>query len=178
MVGFHDIPAVELVPQHPVVEIGGVFHHVGGIFLLGEHHGIVDVSLVGHPVFAYSVEIGDHQVALVLPGGADQRGGSVGGDPVVAVEKLQVFARCVVQRQVPGGGDAGVFLVEHPYPAVLPCIGVAQGAGAVGAAVVHQEKLKVLVGLIQNTVHAPLQRFFRVVDRHDDTDGWLHRALL
>ena len=171
----HDhVPAVELVPQYAVVEVGGAVHHVGHVFLPGQYALVADTALVGQPFPHHPVEVRHHHVAAALLGGAYHQAGAVGGDPVVAVHKLQVLAPGLLHAQVPRVGHAAVFLVDHPYPPVLPGIAVADGRGAVGGAVVHQQQLKVRIFLAQDAVHAPAQIFLRIVHRHDDAHRYRH----
>ena len=133
----HDFSAEELIPQHPIVVVGGVFHHIGGKGLPGHDPLLVDLPLVGDPFPGHPVKIRNHQVALGLLGGADQQPGGVRAEPVVTVQKLKVFPPRLIQRIVAGGGDSGVGLVDHADPRVLPGVLVTDGPGVVLAAVVH-----------------------------------------
>ena len=42
-----DRSSVQLIPQHPIVKIGGIFHHAGGKFLSGQHMGFADIAFSG-----------------------------------------------------------------------------------------------------------------------------------
>ena len=174
----HDIPAVELVPENTVVEIGRLLHHVGGVLLPGQYPVLVDVALAGDPLPHYPVKIGDDQVAVVLSRRLHQQLGGVGRDPVVAVQELKIDAPGPADANVPGIGHAGVLLVDDLDPGIRQGIRVADGAGAVLAAVVHQQQLKIRVLLAQDTVDAAANGLFRVVYGYDDADGWCHRAAL
>ena len=178
MVGLHDLPAVQLVPKNTIIEIRGIFHHVGGIFLPGENGVLVDVPLVGNPLSHHPVKIRDDQVALVVFRCPDQREGGLRRDPVIAVQKLEVGAPGLGKGQVPGVGHAGVFLVEHPDPLVPGGVAVTQAAGGVRAAVIDQQQLVILIRLVQNAVHTAGQGLFRVVYGNDDTDNRMHGGLL
>ena len=148
MVVLHDLPAVQLVPQYAVVKVSGVFHHVGGVFLPGEDGVLVDVALVGHPLTHDPVKVGDDQIALVVLRRPDQGQGGLRRDPIVAVQKLQVGAPGLGQGQVPGVGNTGVLLMKYLDSGVPGGLGVAQGAGGIGAAVVDQQQLIVLISLV------------------------------
>ena len=176
MMPLHDVPAVELVPQDPVVEVRRVLHHVGGVALPGEDGVLVDVPLPGQALPHHPVEVRHHQVAAVVLRRPHQGAGGVRGDPVVAVQELEVGPPGGVQGPVPGGGDAGVRLVQRPHPGVLGGVAVAEGAGAVGAAVLHQQQLKIRVLLVQDAVHTAGEGLFGPIDRDDDTDGRIHKS--
>ena len=175
VVGLHNLPAVELVPQHAVIEVRGVFHHVGGVFLPGHQAVIIDIALLGDPLAHHPVEVGDNQVAGPGFRGPDQRAGGVGSDPVITVQKLKISALGLVEGGVPGVGDAGVFLVDDPNPGIPGGICVADGTGTVGAAVVDQQQLKVGVLLVQNALNTAADGVFSVIDRDDDADGGGHK---
>ena len=177
-VALHDIPAVELVPQNAVVEVGGLLHHVGGVLLPGQHPVLVNVALAGDPLPHHPVEVRDDQVAVMVPGCLHQQLGGVGRDPVVTVQELEIDARSPADTDIPGIGHAGVLLVDDLDPGIRQGIRVADGAGAVLAAVVHQQQLKIRVLLAQDTVDAAANGLFRVVYGYDDADGWCHRAAL
>ena len=175
MVGFHDGPPVKLVPENAVVKIRRIFHHVGGVFFAGHHAVLVDVPLLGDPLADHPVEVRHDQVAPGVLCCPHQRGGGVRRQPVVAVQKLQVGSLRQIQRSIPGGGDAAVFLVDHPDTGIFCGIAVAQGAGGVRAAVIDQQEFKIGVFLIQNTLDAPADRAFRIINRDDDAYSGGHR---
>ena len=116
LAGGHQIP-LELVRQ------------VGEAFVSrirqGRLRGIADVL---HPE--------EQHVRAVFQDG--QRGLiQAGQHPVVRVHKLQIAPGGGVQARVAGGAGPGIFLMDHPHPAVLLGKPVAQRAAAVRAAVVH-----------------------------------------
>ena len=114
----------------------------------------------------------------MVPGCLHQQLGGVGRDPVVTVQELEIDARSPADTDIPGIGHAGVLLVDDLDPGIRQGIRVADGAGAVLAAVVHQQQLKIRVLLAQDTVDAAANGLFRVVYGYDDADGWCHRAAL
>ena len=71
----------------------------------------------------------------------------VGGYIVVAVHKADVRSPGQLQSRVPGGGQAAVFLVDHPDPAVRLAAAVADGGAVIRGAVIHQDQLKIPTGL-------------------------------
>ena len=69
---------------------------------------------------------------------------------------------------ISGRYQPAVFLVNTEKPSVFFGIAVAEGAGAVGGAVVHKDYLKVCEGLGQNAVKTLRQIGFYVVYGYDD----------
>ena len=65
--------------------------------------------------------------------------------------------------------------MQHPHPAVRLRKGVADRAGAVLAAVVGKDQLKVRVLLAQDAFHAAAQSGLRIVHRDDDADARFHK---
>ena len=172
---FHDGPAVELVPQHAVVEVGGIFHHVGSVFLPGHQPVLINVSLLGDPLPHDPVKVGDHQVAGAAFRCTHQASGGIRCDPVVAVQKLEIGSPGPVQGKISAGGNAGVLLMENLNTAVLGRIFVADRAGIVRAAVIHQQQFKIRIFLVQNTFNASPDGLLCIIDRDNDTDGGIHR---
>ena len=96
---------------------------------------------------------------------------------VVRVQKGDIRPPDIVQAQVPGLADAAVaLLVEHPDAVVLTGQLVAQGRGAVGAAVVHQQQLPVGKGLAADAFHTVPEKFLRLIDGHDDGNAGHRRS--
>ena len=102
-----------------------------------------------------------------------------GFHPVVGIDEGDVFAPCGFDAAVAGGGDAGVLLVDdvdvnlnvNPNVdlCVLPArILIADGSGAVGAAVIHQDELEVAERLGEQAIDTAPQIRRHVVHRDDD----------
>ena len=147
---------------------------MGGVFLPGEEAVLVDVALSGETLADHPVEVRDHQIAAMGLCGPDQRAGGVWGDPVITVQKLEIDALSQIQGMVAGGGDPGVFLVDRSHPGIPGGKFIADRAGAVGAAVVHQKQLQVGKLLVQDAGHTAPDGLFRIVNRHNDADHWFH----
>ena len=63
---FHNIPAVQLVPQHTVVKIRRVLHHMCCELFSGEHALLFDVSLGGQTLSYHAVKVGNDHITAVL----------------------------------------------------------------------------------------------------------------
>ena len=88
---------------------------------------------------------------------------------VVGIQKGDAGPPDMVQADIPGLADAAVaLLVEHPDAVILPGQLIAEGRGAVGAAVIHQQQLPVGKGLPPHALHAVSEKFLRLIDRHND----------
>ena len=112
---------------------------------------------------------GGHAAAARLQRG-QQHGVKVRLHQIVGVHKADVVPGDGVQPGVAGAGRTAVRLVDDPHPAVLRGQPVAQFAAAVGAAVLHQQQLQIVVGLGQHAAHRQRQQVFGVVHRHDNAD--------
>ena len=93
---------------------------------------------------------------------------------IVAVRKAQVFPRGRPQSCVFCRRRAAVFLVDDPNAAVPLGIGVADGTGIVGGAVVNEDDLQLFVVLRQDAVQALRQVGRHVIHRHNDRNHVLH----
>lgn len=143
---------------------------MGRIFLPAENRVFLNIALMGHPVSHHPVKVGNHQIALIFPGSAHQHGSGIRGNPVIAVQELQIHALRLRQSQIPGGGDTAVFLMQYPHPCIPLGKGVTQRTGGILAAVVNEQQLKILKILSQDTLHTPLNGFFRIVYGNNDAD--------
>ena len=86
---------------------------------------------------------------------------------IIAVHKGDIFSPGPVQPGVPGAAQAAVFLVDNGDPGVYLGIAVADAAGTVGGAVVHQKNLPDRL-LGQNGIQAPLQKGGHIIYGDDD----------
>ena len=59
----NDSTPVKLVPQNAIVEVGRVFHHVGGKILPAHQTVFLNIALGGDPLSHHTVEIRNNQVA-------------------------------------------------------------------------------------------------------------------
>ena len=77
---------------------------------------------------------------------------------------MPVRAPCCALQRVPrfSGGLLYTFF--------LCGIFVADGSAGIGGAIVHQQDLKIPVGLVQDAVHTPPEIGFHIVERDNDTD--------
>ena len=174
MVLFNNLPPVQLIPEYAVIEIRRVFHHVGGELLSRHAAVLLDIPLLGDALSRHPVKIRDHQIAAVLLGHAHQELRGVRRDPVVAVGKLKIGSPGVSHRQVPGRRHAAVFLMDHADPHIPRGVLVADGAGAILAAVVDEQQLEIRILLPEYAVHAAPQIFLRIVNRHNNGNHRVH----
>ena len=90
---------------------------------------------------------------------------------VVGVQKGNIVPLGLVDSQVSGLADALVLLpVKDANPIVLGGEPVAQGGGAVGGPVIHQDELPIGKGLAGYAVETAVQELLRLVDGDDDRD--------
>ncbi len=63
-----------------------------------------------------------------------------------------------------------VFLVDCCYTLFLCGIFVADGSTGIGGTIIHQQDLKIPIGLVQDAVHAAAEISLHIVDRNNDAD--------
>ena len=112
----------------------------------------------------------DDQILRLALLGGEHRFQQERGIGVVVVQKGQIFPPGPVHAVVASGASALVFLVDHHKAGVGLGVAVADGAGAVRAAVVHQDALPIGKGLGGEAVQAAGQIFFRPVYGNHDAD--------
>ena len=98
--------------------------------------------------------------------------------PVVAVHKADKFAGGALQTVVSGVGETAVGLVKDPDPRIPALPSVAKCPGAIGGAVVDQEDLEILMGLLHQTVQTPVQILGNIINRHNDRNQIIHFRFL
>ena len=168
---FDDAAAEKLVPQNAVIEIGRVPHHFIRIFLAGQELFLLDVSILGHLLADHTVEIGnDHIAGRIVLHGTDKKPRGVRRNPVIRIQKLNVSARCAVQCLISRIRHTGIRLVDGNDPCVLCRIPVNDLRCFILASVIHDQKLEIGIGLIQNALNASSDRLLRVICRYDNAD--------
>ena len=83
-----------------------------------------------------AVEIGDHQIAVMLCGGAYEQLCRIRCDPVIAVEKLQVSAASLADGEITAVRYASIFFVDDCNAGICGGVSIADVTGAVCASVV------------------------------------------
>ena len=106
-----------------------------------------------------------------------QRLDRFGFDPVVAVQKNNVFALRCVQRSIARRAQTAVFLVQHAHAAVRLRIAVADLCAPVGRSVVHKQYVQIGISLRKDRIHAFFQIRLHIVDRYSHSD-FLHDSFL
>ena len=89
---------------------------------------------------------------------------------VITVHKAEIRSLCPFEPCVACCRESPVFLVDCRYAFFLCGIFVADGSTGIGGTVVHQQGLKILIGLVQDAVHAAAEISLHIVDRDNDTD--------
>ena len=117
----------------------------------------------------------DDHVRLGPLGPLHQQLSGLQGDPVVGVHELQEFPGGLVDGDVAGGGHPAVLLVDDPDAGVHLGVHPADGQADVVAAVVDQQDLQVIIGLLADALDAGGQVGGGVVDGDDDAhQGLFH----
>ena len=89
---------------------------------------------------------------------------------VITVHKAEIRSLCPFEPRVARCRESPVFLVDCCYTFFLCGIFVADGSAGIGGTIVHQQDLKILIGLVQDAVHAAAEISLHIVDRNNDTD--------
>ena len=89
---------------------------------------------------------------------------------VITVHKAEIRSLCPFESCVACCREAPVFLVDCRYTFFLCGIFVTDRSAGIGGTIVHQQDLKIPVGLVQDAVHTPPEIGFHIVDRDNDTD--------
>ena len=174
MYGFNDFTAVELIPEYSIIEVCRIFKHNISKFLPGHDTIFFDIPFLWETFSWHTVEVRDYHITLTGGNCADKQSGCFRTDPVIAVEKLNVFSRCVIECEISCIGNPTVFQMEHFYPGVFCCIVVTYSAGIIPASVINQEKFKMSVGLVYDAVQAAGEIFLCIVYRNDNSYKWFH----
>ena len=197
LVVHQQVPAVQLVPQHPVKIRGRLVHQMPGKLVLGVdpgrqkavlpylrgpghgHDPQLVLELVQH-LFGLGGPGGDHhlvrcddQVGVVLFGSGDQMLGEVRVDIVVAVHELHILAAGQLQAQVAGVGHAGVGLVHQHDALVLCAERFAHGQALILGAIVQHDDLDVLPALGADALQTAGDVVLGVVHGQNDADKGL-----
>ena len=121
------------------------------------------------PPVLVALQPADHHVGAGPRDGGHHRLVGPGHQQVVGVEEGEVGAARLRDPPVAGGAQAGVGLVDDPEPRVLGGVPLGDGDGAVGAAVVDQDRLEPGVGLGQQALEGVGDVALDVVNGDDDT---------
>ena len=111
----------------------------------GPRHGLF--------LFVHRVGIAGGNAHIIFADGIQKCFVEIRIHQVVRIHKADVIPAGIVQPNVQSGGRAAVFLVEHPDARVGFGKLSTQLAAAVGAAILHQQQLKVRKALGQNAAH-------------------------
>ena len=118
----------------------------------------------------------DHKIGGVGLGGGDQLFRKIGGQPVVAVHKLDIFAVGQRNALIAGIRCAGVGFIHQCNAVVAGGKGAADGKGVVGGAIVQQQDLNAFISLGADAFDTAGNAPGSVVHGHDDAyKGKFHR---
>lgn len=170
------LPTVKLVPDHLHLRLTEWLNEpiVEGLFAV--HQPILDGG-VGLKRFVHVVHyasIDNGHVGVGLLDGGEENLVHVGVDVVVTVDEADVAPLGHRQAGVAGTGEALILLMYDFETWVAGGELVADGAGAVGRAVINDNALPVGEGLVGNALEALAHVSLYVIDGHDDTYGWIH----
>ena len=174
MIFFHKITPVQLVPEHTVIKIRRFLHHTAHKGFLIHHAVDSDVAFMRQTLPDHPIKVSDHKICLFFPRRPHQKFGRIRRDPVVAVEKLQIFPVCLGDRHISALRNSGIFLVDHQL--IRSGIPVTDFPCFIGTAVIDQKQFKIFIFLFQYTVHTPLQCLFSIIDRNDNTYCRFHNS--
>ena len=142
---FNDAPAVHFVPEHAVIKIRRIFDHIRSKLLTAHHLVLFDIALLRQPLPGNPVKVGNHHVTVIFLHGAHEKPRRLRNDPIVAVQKLDKGSPRKGKSLIARIRYAGIFFMDYAHTAILLCIGIADFAGCILTAVVHQKQLKVAV---------------------------------
>ena len=89
---------------------------------------------------------------------------------IVGIDAGDILPCGVGDPVVAGIGQAAVFLVQSLDAGVLARVPVAHGAAAVGRTVIDHQDLEIVVGLVQNGLHAAVEVCFYIVNWKNNRD--------
>ena len=98
--------------------------------------------------------------------------------PVIAVHIADIGALRQCKPCISRIWETSVWLVQDFDAAVSGCIRVALCGRCIGRAVINQNDFQILIGLLQDRIHASVQIRLDIVDRDDDRDQILHQILI
>ena len=166
-----DLPAVEFVPHHAVVEARGLFHQAAGKlrfihFGIRLHEAVHDRLAVWHD----GAVIADDQIGACFLGGFHQQARGVRVELIVRIHELQIFALCALNGDVARAGNAGVFLVDDDDAWIEPRIHPADFKAGIAGTVVDEQHFQVFIALAFDAFQARNHVHGGIVDGHDDGD--------
>ena len=171
---FHNITAKQLIPQHTIIEISRIFHHMCGKFLLSQNTVILNIPLVRDTLPNNTVKIRDNHVTMIIFGSLHQKIRRIRRNPVITVQKLEISSPCMVQSHISGIRDPAVLLVNNMDTRVQRSISITDGTRRIQTAIIHKQKLKISVLLMKNTVDTARKRIFSIIYRNNNTHGRIH----
>ena len=170
----YNLVTIKFIPQNSIIKISRVLHHISGKFFHGQQPLCLNVALVGHPRAYHPVKITDDHITLGTLRGFHKKPGGIGCNPVITVHKLYILSLGTIQSQISCVRHSTIFLMDDTDSLICLCVSVADFSGAVRASIIQQKQFKIGVLLLQNTVHTPLHKILRIIDRNNNTYHRFH----
>ena len=158
-----DSAPVQLVPEHAIVEVRRIPHHVLRVLLPGQQPPLSDVLLLREHRAVHPVKVRYHHITVIFLSGVNQTFRGVPGQPVVAVHELQIFPRRHSDGLIPAVRDPGVGLVNDVEPLVHLLVLPADLEGGIRASVVDNDYLHIPKSLLHGAVETAAEIFFGIV---------------
>ena len=93
---------------------------------------------------------------------------------IVAIDKGNEGALHHIESGIASGAQSGIWLVNHFHARVALCPLLGDGAGGIGAAIVHHNHLQSGIGLCHDAFEALFQIGCHIIGRHNHTNQIFH----
>ena len=133
-----------------------------------------NISLMGYSFPNHTIKIRNHHITSTVLNTAHQLPGSILCQPVVTVQKLQIFSLGLVQCLVPAVRDSGVLFMNNSNSGIPVQITVTDSPRIVSASIIYQNQLKICILLCQHTIDTAFQKLLRIIDRYNNRNQRLH----
>ena len=100
LVLLHQLPPVEFIPDDAVIIIRRALRHASRELFPAQYALFVNGTLSCRPAVHNAVKIGNHKVRPVLLRGMYKKRGCLRGNPVVRIQKLEIFSAREIKRLV------------------------------------------------------------------------------
>ena len=177
-----DIPQQLPVGQHPPAVPAAPFPHPRVVFRRDPLRCRAFRHCPQGLVFPYAAVAAHSHASAATAQGIVQPFQILRQHKVIGIHKADVFAPCHIQPKIARRGHPTVFFVENAHPGILRRIALHDLPAVVRRTIVHNDQLKIPVGLRQQAVQTRGQILFHLIDRYDHRDQGaffcIHPALL
>ena len=139
MILLYDLSAKELVPQHTIIEVRRILHHMRSIIFSCHDCIIINISLVGYSLPYYSVEIGNDHITMMVFCCPEEKIRSICCNPVITVKELDIFSFCQIQCHVSAVRYSRIVLMNDSDTLILCCVGITDLTRVILTAVIDQQ---------------------------------------